>query len=117
MTRAPKSHPAALAATAAALAIALGGCASYGEKDPNTPGWFKSKVKETEKQPFPDLAAVPEATPSSKSQAEWDAIEADAKAAGATVAADPRSAPTSTTAADIEAFDAQARQDAAGKKP
>ena len=118
MNWAPKSHPAVLAATAAALALALGGCASsYGEKDPNTPGWFKSKVKETEKEPFPDLAAIPDATPSSKSQNEWDAIEADAKAAGAEVQANPRSAPTAMTPEEIEAFEAQARAAAGDKKP
>jgi hypothetical protein len=110
-----------LAATAAALAMALtgalGGCASsYGEKDPDTPGWFKSKVKETQKEPFPDLAAIPDPTPPSKSQNEWDAIEKDAKGVGAEIAANPRSGPTVMTPAEIEAFEAAARQAAEGKK-
>jgi protein tyrosine phosphatase (PTP) superfamily phosphohydrolase (DUF442 family) len=88
----------------------MGGCAAFGAHDPNAPGWFKAKIKETEKEPFPKLAAVPQPTPSTKSQNEWDAIEANARAAGAEMAASPRNAPSDVTEADIEAFDQQARQ-------
>ncbi|HVY04227.1 MAG TPA: hypothetical protein VG983_11275 [Caulobacterales bacterium] len=113
MTRAAMRH---LALRAAVLALTAGaaGCAAFGEHDPNAPSWFKAKVKETEKEPFPKLASAPEPTPSTKSQNEWDAIETQAKAAGADMAASSRNDPPNMTAADIEAFDQKAREEVAG---
>jgi hypothetical protein len=117
MKRAATMQNALRAAAFVGLAMSAAGCAAYGANDARTPGWFKQRVKQTNAEPFPQLAAVPQATPLTTSQSEWDQVAAETKAAAQELQASPRSAPADMTPEQAAAFEAQARQDAESKRP
>jgi hypothetical protein len=100
-----------LAAAIAGLALSASGCASLADKE-NTPAWFKDRVRQSEKEPFPQLAAVPDTPAPGRPADEWNKIEDDVKQAGDEVAANPRSAPPNMTPEEIAAFEAEARRQA-----
>jgi hypothetical protein len=101
------------ALTAALLGATMGasGCAAFGEGE-NSPGWFKERVKQSEKEPFPQLAQVPDVPEAGRPESEWRTIEDDVTKAGDAVAANPRSAPANMTPEEIAAFEAEARRQA-----
>jgi hypothetical protein len=117
MKRAATIQNALRAAALVSLAVSVAGCATYGAKDSATPGWFKQRVKQTKAEPFPQLAAVPQATPLTTPQTEWDAVAAETKAAAQDLNASPRSAPADMTPDQTAAFEAKAREDAESKRP
>ena len=110
-----------IALRAAALACLAGAaaCAPFGAHSANSPGWFKSRLKDTEKQPFPKLASVPQATTVAPTRpvAEWDAIQSNVAQAGAALDASPRSSPPDQTEDATIAFEQQARKDVESKHP
>ena len=114
MKRAGTAWTKAAMAAALVAAMSASGCAAFGEKE-NTPGWFKDRVKETEKEPFPQLAAVPDLPAPGRPEAEWNAIEADVKEAGDKVDANPRSAAPNMTPEEIAAFEAEMRSKVEGR--
>jgi hypothetical protein len=121
MAAALKTHKVRTALGAAALACLIGAasaCAPFGAHDKNSPAWFKSRLQETQKKPYPRLADVPPTPPpSSRTPAQWDAIGADVARAGAALDASPRSAPPEVTPEATAAFEEQARKEAAGQRP
>jgi hypothetical protein len=101
-----------------AIAVAgLSGCTMFGDKA-EEPGWYSQRVRDLKKGKYPQLAAVPVAVPSKKSDAEWKATEAEVQKAGAVLQASPRSAAAAPeTAATAGAFEAQARAEATPARP
>ncbi len=112
MTRAGTAWTkAALMAALFGATLGASGCAAFGENE-NSPGWFKDRVKQSEKEPFPQLAAVPDAPKAGRPESEWNKIEAEVKQAGDAVASNPRSAGPNMTPEEIAAFEAEARRQA-----
>jgi hypothetical protein len=104
-------------AAAAALAlIAPAGCAMFGDR-PAAPAWFDDRVAELKKQRYPQLAAVPAATPPSRTPQAWDEVRDSVEAAGAALEANPRAAPPSGGDAAAGEFEAAARRAAETQRP
>src|SRR5262245_23938267 len=105
-------------ATMLAIVVAgLSGCAMFSDK-PEDPAWYKQRVHDLRKGKYPQLAAVPQATPSTKTPAQWAAAEAEVQTAGAALHASPRAAAAAPGAsATAGAFEAQARKEATPARP
>jgi hypothetical protein len=103
----------------AALLFALslpGACASFGAKD-EAPPWFKQRVAELKKRPYPRLVSVPQATPSSNTPEQWSALEGEVESAGAALNASPRSATADQAPAVTGEFETKARKEVDAARP
>jgi hypothetical protein len=104
-------------ALGAVLALPAAGCAILGEKQ-DTPGWYKERLAEVKKQPYPTLLGVPNATASSRTQTSWAQVQGAVESSGAALDANPRAAPP-TESATVAAgeFEAAARRETEGPRP
>jgi hypothetical protein len=116
VTRVAEFKRAGRAATAFAGLALLSGCAVlHGKQD--TPAWYQQRVEQLKKEHYPQLASVPQPTPSTRSDASWSQVQSAVEGAGAALEANPRAAPAKDAPAAAGAFEAAARRDAESQRP
>ncbi len=104
-------------ALGAVLALPAAGCAVLGEKQ-DTPAWYKERLAEVKKQPYPKLLSVPNASAYTHTQTSWSQVRGSVESSGAALDTNPRAAPpTESVTVAAGEFEAAARRETEGPRP